>query len=1096
MTINYKHSKLSLLIKQGEQLMNLIPTLNHVPYPPQEIPHLTIMKDLNTTSSNFSTILNIGKKTLPDKDQITLDKYSKRIMTAYEEVWIWIERFISWIEITSCEIINTLWVIGLKITNQEKYNSDNLGSNENLGKKIHILRETDILPPSISLIDEIMRAISLLCKLLLGIEHGSISNLIEKIILYNLSYKSISSNGKGHSTYTRIQNFMEKYKKGIIFHLQTLFPESIEDVMCILLNQLILICDQYDIRKLKSELTLEILSREKDISIPAIDDVHFNLSRIGDIEEWLLISLLVFPKALYWDERTAHSKLFNEKLNQSLQSASIKKIKPIKLKKIKLKTLTRQLDFLRKKLLSTTFLISLGADFCIPVIDLYKHAFSLDPVLKKKKLIKKMENLSIRDAQFIHAEFRSTNIKYLQDIYFYIQENPAVISSKFQLILALMSHVKKETLWYLRHANQLKQSQNLTNEGYLQESIYILEELTSFILQHQNIIQNYVVKLLKNINSNDIVDAIEQLKQSYHNFYKSNEGVMEEVEFQSIYISNLYKISKSISQLDESNISNINFDEIRNMCREWLYLICESNNLGMFLKDNALSLVIYIDRIFTISKQVDQISDLLLTHCGLHEFFYHHSQIKAIFYETIKNSSSQSRFSLSIIKLFGFFLENAHPNLSPALREKLGRMSILYSYDSLEYVAVTFSQFLSRYISCFCGNNSQIFEASRALLHLTFSICENQSLEISNAIFFPVEFLKKQVELVVFQQIKEFLSYNNDIKQKKLKLTLWHLVSPSQILNRCKSMIEALSILEEILEMDASKIVEKCLLEFFSKQIPFETKSENIFISDANSLELNHIIDYTNILIKQVLILSDKDGISYNHCASYFKGDFLISQKEIEAFITLFGIHTGYIIIDRISDYIIFKIKNLNESLITQDNFNILYSKLSNGEDSSISQKEIQIFQNSIDLLVHIGSLLELSRIIFESIKSIEKNSLPILKYTFVQNQSILLNNQMIAGRKEIHDITSPENTQIASLPIVYNFVLELKLPKLSILEVFIIRFLLQFEWKNSSRRSLAIHAFLEIVNCAYPSDFSKWRFKQWYTDFEVWIQNHSFKVL
>jgi len=1100
-------SKLSLLRLQGTQLLNSIHSLNQSAYPPAQIPQLSLMKDVSsslaksasssnttstgiptpdgtfngasvsgsssaynsTTSSNAASILSsLSKRKISKKDQKVLDLYSKRIMHQYEELWLWIEKLMNFVDFACLEIVDCLWVVGFKDVKSvrdltgapltsatdsaadesqqsdadmpqssggDEHDQDRSQSSASISQRgvmppkqrrlLHIRNKSEVLSVDMNFVKEIMNVLTILCKILLGLEGGAVSNYIEKVALYNLAYKSLQSNGKNHKTYILLQNLLQKFSPNPMAHLQQIFSPTVNDVMCPLLNQLIDTYDRTDFRRLKTELAMELLSNPQQISMPSINQIHFELTHTSTIDEWLLFGLLVFPEALFWGEKSKQAQEYNEMVRHSIQLESsdrkkAKKSKTIKEKKIKLKELTPQLQFLQDRLLATSYVLSVGSNKVVYLHDLYEQLILNNKVLRKlkKKWVKQTEAVAAKRSHTIHAEYRAYCRKYLHEVLSLLEENPGIIGVKFQLILSVFSLAQKELLWYFHHSLQSKAALSVTvKDEYVHEIIYLVERITKLCLTNRSIIQTYNLKLMRLPFKSELIRSVDSIRPLL------DDHIMNCIN----------SILKDIEECEE------NFDVVRLNWKHLLVYLCKSPAIVQHMSNAAVKhFLSLMDHISFISSHVDHVSDQLLQHGGLAQLYFFSEHISHIFEESLVGRDTQPLYTMSLIRVLAFFPENAHRTFNTQLRQTLGvraindaqimlqKLAKFIGSDLLEEYVLLFEKVTSPVPSTSIHNVISVRTSSRLpkvssreeneaklaqlkmnLSRLIIGVAESGSLDIHDATFFPSEFIKDEMELFVEHFIAHHItktgssstrsaSSSKSSKRNSVGDALQEVpLLPSVMLQRFSSLIQALNIVNESLHLNVHETVCKCMLEHFYMDTEMVTSGKE-----------NVVTRYAHHVCR--LIASPPDDKIVFDCGRYLPCTSLVSPKELEALMEMGGPYAVRVIDTIVCQHISKYVRRLRKSLssIAED----LDSVLPRFFSEQLKEHELRALPNAQDatnLLISIGALVEFRKAIHDALQKMMRRKVPVLynvvsmcgihldDTTFLQHVGVKIDSQL-----------------------------------------------------------------------------------------------------
>jgi hypothetical protein len=221
---------------------------------------------------------------------------------------------------------------------------------------------------------------------------------------------------------------------------------------------------------------------------------------------------------------------------------------------------------LAKKVLSTSYYVSLGGDESVYIHDLTSKLKITNKKEKKgiMKCFTDAHDTSLQTAQINHDKIRFSLRIQLKTLIKILQDSPGLVGPKFQLVLCLLNLSKNEILWYFRHkGKKTKKKVEEITETNLSEFVYLMDEMTQFTLKHKKIVTDYHLNFLKGLYTNKINSLLEKLENN------------------SIKIGEIpLKIVKSILQ-DISGTTS--FGLLRSSWKKASIMLCETLGIIYFL---------------------------------------------------------------------------------------------------------------------------------------------------------------------------------------------------------------------------------------------------------------------------------------------------------------------------------------------------------------------------------------------------------------------------------------------------------------------------------------------------------------------------------
>eukprot|EP01100_Stratorugosa_tubuloviscum_P010260 TRINITY_DN437_c2_g1_i1.p1 TRINITY_DN437_c2_g1~~TRINITY_DN437_c2_g1_i1.p1 ORF type:complete len:1146 (-),score=454.76 TRINITY_DN437_c2_g1_i1:110-3547(-) len=277
----------------------------------------------------------------------------------------------------------------------------------------------------------------------------------------------------------------------------------------------------------------------------------------------------------------------------------------------------------------------------------YKSSNSALNLKKEKKMINEQLVAAVGGAgSKMHFDRRTYVRQELANLYQFVQEFPALLGPKLQMILSGLALAKEELLWYFRH----KKSQVPRNvsrsfkeadfrDEYLAQLIYLVDVFPTLIKKNRPIISRYYVEYLHGADLNNLRELIQSLQQK---------------NLSSNLLQSLEAFARQLSSI------NTNSD-----CRvfriEWYKLQAQMWSSGIPMQDETIDeLMTRMNLIVKHTEYIDSLDDLLFEYAGLHELLYFKNIFIEEFNKCIDGAYPKQRYIMTFVKVLNQFKNAAN----------------------------------------------------------------------------------------------------------------------------------------------------------------------------------------------------------------------------------------------------------------------------------------------------------------------------------------------------------------------------------------------------------------------------------------------------
>jgi NCK-associated protein 1 len=213
-----------------------------------------------------------------------------------------------------------------------------------------------------------------------------------------------------------------------------------------------------------------------------------------------------------------------------------------------------------------------------------------------------------------------------------------------------------------------KFTEDTIRDPHISELIYLNDQLSSLIRQHQRIIQAYYLEYL---NGADLLSLKEQV-----NALPSNAPAAPLLK---AIIAELSSISVDAFM----NGQEYNFEALR---LNWFRVECQLSQTSSTVTVSSVKELVHRGRLIVLhSKNVDMIEELIDQYASLKTLWYYRDHLLQAFEKSILEGPSNPLHVMSFLHLFGEFPENATPFL-PQEKQEIGPYCVKLAEDLLNKV--------------------------------------------------------------------------------------------------------------------------------------------------------------------------------------------------------------------------------------------------------------------------------------------------------------------------------------------------------------------------------------------------------------------------
>lgn len=297
---------------------------------------------------------------------------------------------------------------------------------------------------------------------------------------------------------------------------------------------------------------------------------------------------------------------------------------------------------------------ALGTSFTVPVyrnvvFRIHEHYETLFANFKyqKFKLSKYKDVLKTSTAAAMvsgvqHASTRRFLKSEIQSMVHLLTDFPGVIGPKMDIVLAALSMVKEEVLYYFSHyyADTKNQKQSIvSHDDTVSDLIYLSDKLTSLVLAHSDIIKDFACEYI--ISKRDIVVTL-------------CDDIMESVSLSSDASELLKEMLRFLKGCDTKSDFAYFRDLWTRLCSSFATTQSSQNSRS------AKQLLQMMTKILFHSRNIDAIEDQLKTHASMHHLWYYKPHLVEMFNEAVSGNASSVKNCISMVKLVDSFKLNIH----------------------------------------------------------------------------------------------------------------------------------------------------------------------------------------------------------------------------------------------------------------------------------------------------------------------------------------------------------------------------------------------------------------------------------------------------
>ena len=425
----------------------------------------------------------------------------------------------------------------------------------------------------------------------------------------------------------------------------------------------------------------------------------------------------------------------------------------------------------------------------------------------------------------VHFKKRTYLRLQLQTLFTMLRDFPGLAGPKFQLVLAALHLAKMEIYWYFtHHEKQPKKNSKKYREipqTDLGELIHLILEITSICKEKKQVIADYHLDFLKKV----YVPKIKNLAEKYSGQYDQT-------------TKNLFD---SFLDLSDAN----SFKTFRINLKRFEVLIGSENFKKERSEDEFQKLISSLNIFYHISKNVDSIEEQLLEYSILKDLYYFDKVVYSFFKDGLISDDNRPLYSLSFLRLLNSYQYSAHESV-PELRSNIGFFSVTEGKNMLNAMLDAIEkqidnlrgssgyQFLADQIGgdkvgmkiklkiqkkevpqpagyeSFLDDDYvyQLINIENNLKNLLYSLNTFEEIQVYDTIFYPSEFLREKLELIILRYVSDLTKSPPPITQENKKLR--DKDSFQLAFFQPKMLQEKLAVFMIVL-----KVVEQCSMYYF-----------------------------------------------------------------------------------------------------------------------------------------------------------------------------------------------------------------------------------------------------------------------------------------
>jgi NCK-associated protein 1 len=651
------------------------------------------------------------------------------------------------------------------------------------------------------------------------------------LTIFNVLFTKV--NGQAEPNVQKVYKMLTDYDKPYV-KLQEVFF-AIQNHVGKALQNLVTVYEKGNLTYLTQKRPLEMLSEPDRIPYPAVEDTYVHLAIHEEVTEFIGFGYFCCPEAAGFT--------FTKVPTTGSPVSSLTSRKTDQKKKAD----DRMWNVLLGKVLQSNFLLPLYGDEMLLIHEPYQFLTKnyKTPSLnlkKEKNSLKAFEELAAQNAAALHKDKRNYLRMQLKTLIRMMRDCPGLLGPKFQLVLATLALSRHEILWYFRHLEFQTKKYRDVDETHIAEIVHLVDEMSSLCLKHREVISKYHKQILARLYHKRVGQLLDLTKSRFEGGY---------------VLSIMESIVKDLASADSFHAMRLNWKRAEAFLSGYQF----KNSMQ---DPNCRSMFITMQKVYQLSRNVDEIEVQLVEKGSLKELYFYSKQLETVFNDTLRGNRSQPLYTMAFVRNLNSYADNISKNLNPEMRKKIGKNSVEIgeSYiqavvnhirtgiDQLRGQPNGFQQLANQIggdkvadrlkarmlsknqtnspsnagtpiqrpgFESYYGSRSLIEGMSaneRNLTYLLFSVGSSEEIPVYDTAFYPTEYLRDNLQQYVSQHVQNILLQKPPItKESKNDHKFQEFRPPSLILYELETFAQALKVVEQCININVDDLLRNALLD-------------------------------------------------------------------------------------------------------------------------------------------------------------------------------------------------------------------------------------------------------------------------------------------